>query len=136
MEKCSCLIAIFSLQVLCCLFIYSRHLFFPVSSQTSSFLRKCCVKFPHCEAIPEEAGDGKESPGNVKESTPLLSPPPITLNVPPLPPPPQKRSHWVRMLNAIFFPFSFYFNVSIIKMKFGLTVFITKPDLAVYNNKV
>uniref|UniRef100_A0A673JRX0 Low affinity vacuolar monovalent cation/H(+) antiporter-like n=1 Tax=Sinocyclocheilus rhinocerous TaxID=307959 RepID=A0A673JRX0_9TELE len=39
--------------------------------KSSSLLRKCCVKFPHCEAIPEEVDEVKES-SEVKESTPLL----------------------------------------------------------------
>uniref|UniRef100_A0A8C7NT22 Cation/H+ exchanger protein 1 n=1 Tax=Oncorhynchus mykiss TaxID=8022 RepID=A0A8C7NT22_ONCMY len=39
-----------------------------------SLVRRCCVKFPHCEAIPEES-DSKE----VKESTPLLMPPSVPI---------------------------------------------------------
>ncbi|KAK3544659.1 hypothetical protein QTP86_025600 [Hemibagrus guttatus] len=69
-------------------FKLSGYLLWPFGKalqKSSSLLRKCCVKFPHCEAIPEEAGD-------VKESTPLMKSPPVTINVPP--PPPQKRSYW------------------------------------------
>ncbi|KAK6314573.1 hypothetical protein J4Q44_G00141020 [Coregonus suidteri] len=53
----------------------------------SSLVRRCCVKFPHCEAIPEEA-DSKE----VKESTPLLMPPSVPIEVPP-----QRTRYWCRV---------------------------------------
>jgi hypothetical protein len=46
------------------------------------------VKFPHCEAIPEES-DSKE----VKESTPLLMPPSVPIEVPP-----QRTRYWVSLV--------------------------------------
>ncbi|XP_064877509.1 cation/H+ exchanger protein 1 isoform X1 [Oncorhynchus nerka] len=52
-----------------------------------SLVRRCCVKFPHCEAIPEES-DSKE----VKESTPLLMPPSVPIEVPP-----QRTRYWCRV---------------------------------------
>uniref|UniRef100_A0A674EPJ5 Cation/H+ exchanger protein 1 n=1 Tax=Salmo trutta TaxID=8032 RepID=A0A674EPJ5_SALTR len=52
-----------------------------------SLVRRCCVKFPHCEAIPEES-DSKE----VKESTPLLMPLSVPIEVPP-----QRTRYWCRV---------------------------------------
>ncbi|XP_017349763.1 cation/H+ exchanger protein 1 isoform X2 [Ictalurus punctatus] len=78
-------------------FRLSGYLLWPFGKslqKTCSLVRKCCVKFPHCEAIPEEAGDMKKSPDNVKESTPLMSSPPDPIDVPPPPPPPRMRSYW------------------------------------------
>ncbi|XP_026877429.2 cation/H+ exchanger protein 1 [Electrophorus electricus] len=64
--------------------------------KTSMPARRCCIKFPHCEAIPEETDDVKGSP-EVKESAPLLHPPPsVITDVPPSAPPPQKSQYWCR----------------------------------------
>ncbi|XP_030642822.1 cation/H+ exchanger protein 1 [Chanos chanos] len=50
--------------------------------KSSSLVRRCCVKFPNCEAIPEEDNEIKET-SQVKETTPLLIPPaPISTEVP------------------------------------------------------
>ncbi|XP_060759700.1 cation/H+ exchanger protein 1 [Neoarius graeffei] len=62
--------------------------------KTSSLVRKCCIKFPNCEAIPEEVGDVRGSPDNTRESSPLMTSPPIPIDVPPPPPLPEKRSYW------------------------------------------
>ncbi|XP_065145763.1 cation/H+ exchanger protein 1 [Paramisgurnus dabryanus] len=63
-----------------------------------NILRKCCMKFPHCEAIPEEVDEVKESLRE-KETTPLLpSAPAITTEIPVTALPPTKRiRYWCRL---------------------------------------
>ncbi|XP_058629459.1 cation/H+ exchanger protein 1 isoform X2 [Onychostoma macrolepis] len=64
--------------------------------KSSSLLRKCCIKFPHCEAIPEV--DERKDSSEVKESTPLLrSAPAITTEIPLTTPPPKQTRYWCRL---------------------------------------
>lgn len=61
------------------------------------------MKFPHCEAIPEEVDEVKES-SEVKESTPLLrSAPAVATEIPVTAPPPKPPRYWVRLsvLNSL-----------------------------------
>ncbi|XP_066523947.1 cation/H+ exchanger protein 1 isoform X2 [Hoplias malabaricus] len=75
----------------------SGYLFWPFGKalqQTSGMVRRCCIKFPNCEAIPEEADESKE----MKESTSLLRPPPpISVDVPINAPCKQKSRYWCRV---------------------------------------
>uniref|UniRef100_A0A8B9HFE2 Cation/H+ exchanger protein 1 n=1 Tax=Astyanax mexicanus TaxID=7994 RepID=A0A8B9HFE2_ASTMX len=65
--------------------------------KTSSLVRKCCIKFPNCEAIPEEADEVNQS-ADLKESTPLLlSPPPVPVDAPINAPYSKKIRYWVRV---------------------------------------
>jgi len=55
------------------------------------------MKFPHCEAIPEEVDEVKESL-EVKESTPLLRSAPVFTTEIPVPTlPPKQTRYWVRL---------------------------------------
>ncbi|XP_076861451.1 cation/H+ exchanger protein 1 [Brachyhypopomus gauderio] len=82
----------------------SGYLLWPFGTalqKTSSLARRCCLKFPDCEAIPEEVDDVKET-SEVKESTPLLrSPPPLITEAPPTAPldasSPPKSQYWWRV---------------------------------------
>ncbi|XP_071386760.1 cation/H+ exchanger protein 1 [Centroberyx affinis] len=60
--------------------------------------KKCCVKFPNCEPIPEERDteDSKDL-SRVKETTPLLVSSPVPIEIP-VPEPPSKKPspHWCR----------------------------------------
>uniref|UniRef100_A0A3B4DKQ5 Cation/H+ exchanger protein 1 n=2 Tax=Pygocentrus nattereri TaxID=42514 RepID=A0A3B4DKQ5_PYGNA len=77
----------------------SCYLFWPFGKalqKTSSLIRRCCIKFPNCEVIPEEVGDSQST--EVKETTPLLqSPSPVTIDVPASAPPSQKSRYWCRV---------------------------------------
>ncbi|KAG9280193.1 putative cation exchanger [Astyanax mexicanus] len=65
--------------------------------KTSSLVRKCCIKFPNCEAIPEEADEVNQS-ADLKESTPLLlSPPPVPVDAPINAPYSKKIRYWCRV---------------------------------------
>ncbi|KAI7791622.1 cation/H+ exchanger protein 1 [Triplophysa rosa] len=65
--------------------------------KSNSSVRKCCMKFPHCEAIPEEVDEVKESLEE-KESTPLLrSAPAVTTEMPVIAPPTKQRRYWCRL---------------------------------------
>ncbi|NP_001020678.2 cation/H+ exchanger protein 1 [Danio rerio] len=63
--------------------------------KSSSLVKRCCVKFPHCEAIPEEVDEVKEP---LKESTPLLhSGPAVTAEIPVPAPPTKPTRYWCRL---------------------------------------
>ncbi|TRY56754.1 hypothetical protein DNTS_018897 [Danionella cerebrum] len=64
------------------------------NNQSSSLARKCCMKFPDCEAIPEEVDDMKES---LKESSPLLCSAPVITEIPVPPPPIKQTPYWRRL---------------------------------------
>uniref|UniRef100_A0A672L9I8 Low affinity vacuolar monovalent cation/H(+) antiporter-like n=1 Tax=Sinocyclocheilus grahami TaxID=75366 RepID=A0A672L9I8_SINGR len=100
--------------------------------KSSSLLRKCCVKFPHCEAIPEEVDEVKES-SEVKESKPLLRCAPTEISV--TTPPPKPARYWCRMSTyvwlvlgypllavvhflAIFLSWMMVFTIPVSKMNF------------------
>lgn len=55
------------------------------------------MKFPHCEAIPEEVDEVKESLAEKKESTPLLrSSHAVITDMPAVASPTKQRRYWVR----------------------------------------
>lgn len=124
--RCSLVYYIFSTGSL--LSVQLDHIVLPVSSQTSSLVRKCCIKFPNCEAIPEEVGDVRGSPDNPRESSPLMTSPPIPIDVPP-PPLPEKCSYWVRLF-CLEWSAKVPFICILIYLQFSaMTLSITKPDL-------
>ncbi|XP_062339500.1 cation/H+ exchanger protein 1 isoform X1 [Osmerus eperlanus] len=71
--------------------------------KTSSAMRRCCVKFPNCEAIPEEVDCEDEKEVNeLVESTPLIKSLPIAIEVPPHgPQTPHRKHYWGRVSTYI-----------------------------------
>ncbi|XP_028810901.1 cation/H+ exchanger protein 1 [Denticeps clupeoides] len=61
--------------------------------KTSSLVRRCCLKFPDCEAIPEESSPLLQSSHSSTVEMPSQPPPPP----PPPPPPSPKAKYWCRV---------------------------------------
>ncbi|KAL2102647.1 hypothetical protein ACEWY4_001815 [Coilia grayii] len=76
-------------QKLACYFLWP---FGKAIQKTSSVVKKCCVKFPHCEAIPEE--EPSDSTPLTKSCSTVTAEPPVLL-VPP--PPPQRPRYWCKV---------------------------------------